>query len=98
PNDLAAAKGIELRDRRSATREERKEAERQRDPLEILADIAKHNPFRALEMRAENNFPPPYDAEQTLRGHRCRACAEHVARAFGIDIDPPLVEVPDHVA
>jgi hypothetical protein len=71
PNDLAAAKGIEIRDRRSATREDRELAERQNDPLEILAEIAKHNPFRALQIRAEKKLPAPDGAaERRILGRR----------------------------
>src|SRR5262249_50150541 len=98
PNDMAAAKGIELRERRATTRKER-EAERECDPLELLAEIAKHNPFRALQLRAEKKLPPTDDAAEILRGHYCRICAEHVARELGVDIDaPPLVEVSGDVA
>jgi hypothetical protein len=100
PNDLAASKGIELRDRRAATRHERELAERQREPEDILKEIARHSPFRALQIRAEKELPAPDDAAEILRGHYCQCCAQHVARALGIDLDlwsSPLSSAPSAI-
>ena len=97
PDPLNKMRAIELREKRAAQRVEREQLEREaeRDPLEILAEIAKHNPFRALELRAEKKLPPTDDAVEVLRAHRCRNCAERVARELGIDLidGVPIAEV-----